>query len=67
VILVVADTSLFVSALELGGVPLAFLDHARAGAFCRGISGPLLAEIRAVLGVKFAWSDEKDQCGVVAT
>jgi hypothetical protein len=59
VIVVVADTKIFVSALQFGGVPLAFLDYARAGAFRLGISGPLLAELREVLGVKFAWSEEE--------
>jgi uncharacterized protein len=39
-----------------GGIPLSFLDHARAGAFRLAVSAPLLAEIRRVLEVKFAWS-----------
>jgi putative PIN family toxin of toxin-antitoxin system len=58
VIIVTADTNVFVSGLEFGGVPLDFLDHARAGAFRLAVSGPLLAELREVLRLKFAWSEE---------
>jgi putative PIN family toxin of toxin-antitoxin system len=58
VIIVTADTNVYVSGLEFGGVPLAFLDHARAGAFRLAVSEPLLAELREVLRLKFAWSEE---------
>ncbi len=57
-IIVTADTNVYVSGLEFGGVPLAFLDHARAGAFRLAVSEPLLAELREVLRLKFAWSEE---------
>ena len=40
-IIVTADTNIYVSALHFGGPPLAFLDHARAGAFRLAISQPL--------------------------
>ena len=40
-IIVTADTNIYVSALHFGGLPLAFLDHARAGAFRLAISQPL--------------------------
>ena len=58
-IVVTADTNIYVSGLAFGGIPLTFLDHARAGAFRLAVSEPLLAEIRGVLRVKFAWSDEE--------
>lgn len=57
-IIVTADTNVYVSGLEFGGVPLAFLDHARAGAFRLAVSAPLLAELREVLCLKFAWSED---------
>jgi putative PIN family toxin of toxin-antitoxin system len=59
VIVVTADTNVYVSGLEFGGIPLAFLEHARAGAFRLAVSGPLLAEVREVLCIKFAWSAEE--------
>jgi putative PIN family toxin of toxin-antitoxin system len=58
VIIVTADTNVYVSGLQFGGVPLALLAHARAGAFRLAVSEPLLAEIREVLCLKFAWSEE---------
>jgi hypothetical protein len=51
VIVVTADTNVYVSGLAFGGTPLAFLDHARAGAFRLAVSEPLLAEVRGVLPV----------------
>jgi uncharacterized protein len=59
IVIDIADKNIFVSTPELGGLPLAFLDHARAGAFRLGASGPLPAEIREVLCIKFAWSDQE--------
>jgi putative PIN family toxin of toxin-antitoxin system len=59
VIVVTADTNVYVSGLAFGGIPLAFLDHARAGAFRLAVSEPLLAEVRGVLRTKFAWSEEQ--------
>jgi uncharacterized protein len=57
VITVTADTNVYVSGLEFGGVPLNFFDHARSGAFRLAVSETLLAEIREVLLIKFAWSE----------
>ena len=56
---VTADTNLYVSGLVFGGIPLTFLDHARAGAFTLAVSEPLLSEIREVLQIKFAWADHE--------
>ncbi|MFL5256966.1 MAG: putative toxin-antitoxin system toxin component, PIN family [Rhodopila sp.] len=50
-------SNIYVSGLQFGGLPLAFLNHARAGAFRLTVSEPLLAEIHDVLRLKFAWSD----------
>ena len=58
-IVVTADTNVYISGLAFGGIPLAFLDHARAGAFRLAVSEPLLTEIRGVLRIKFAWSEEE--------
>lgn len=56
---------MYVSGLVFGGVPLVFLDHARAGAFTLAVSEPLLAEIRGVLRLKFAWSDEANSAALL--
>lgn len=58
-IIVTADTNVYVSGLQFGGIPLTFLEHARAGAFRLAVSAPLLAELREVLHIKFAWSVEE--------
>jgi putative PIN family toxin of toxin-antitoxin system len=58
VILATADSNIYVSALQFGGVPLQFLNAARAGAFKLAISDTLMSEIRGVLREKFHWSDE---------
>ncbi len=55
---VTADANIYISALEFGGVPLRFIDAARANIFRIAISDPLLAEVHRVLRVKFRWSDE---------
>jgi putative PIN family toxin of toxin-antitoxin system len=73
VITVTADTNIYVSGLQFGGIPLKFLDHARSGALLLAVSGPLLAEIREVLRIKFTWSDDEvtaaffqlEQCSVL--
>lgn len=57
-ILATADSNIYVSALQFGGVPLQFLNAARAGAFKLAISDTLMSEIRGVLREKFHWSDE---------
>jgi uncharacterized protein len=58
VILATADSNIYISALQFGGVPLQFLNAARAGAFKLAISDTLMSEIRGVLREKFHWSDE---------
>lgn len=57
-ILATADSNIYISALQFGGVPLQFLNAARAGAFKLAISDALMSEIRGVLQEKFHWSDE---------
>ncbi len=57
-ILATADSNIYISALQFGGVPLQFLNAARAGAFKLAISDTLMSEIRGVLREKFRWSDE---------
>ena len=54
-IVVTADTNIYMSGFAFGGVPLAVLDLARAGAFRLAVSEALLAEISGVLYAKFAW------------
>ena len=57
-ILATADSNIYISALQFGGVPRQFLNAARAGAFRLAISEVLISEIRGVLHEKFHWSDE---------
>ena len=56
-ILATADSNIYVSALQFGGVPLQFLNAARDGAFRLAISQPIIDEISGVLRNKFRWSD----------
>ena len=56
-ILATADSNIYVSALQFGGVPLQFLNAAREGAFRLAISQPIIDEISGVLRNKFRWSD----------
>lgn len=57
-IIVTADSNIYVSAVQFGGVPLQFLTAARAGAFRVAITEAIIAEIRGVLANKFGWSNE---------
>ncbi len=57
-IVATADTNIYVSALNFGGVPLEFLNAARIAGFRLAISEALLAEIRNVLQKKFSWSEQ---------
>jgi uncharacterized protein len=57
VIVATADSNIYVSALNFGGIPLEFLNAARAGGFRLAISEALLAKIRNVLARKFGWSE----------
>lgn len=52
---VTADSNIYISALQFGGVPLQFLERARAGDFQLAISPAILMEVRRVLQEKFAW------------
>ncbi len=56
---VTADTNIYISALQFGGVPLQLLNQARGGAFRLAVSPPLILEIRRVMGEKFAWPDPR--------
>jgi uncharacterized protein len=58
VIIATADSNIYISALNFGGVPLEFLNAARAGGFRLAISGALITEIRNVLSRKFGWPEE---------
>jgi uncharacterized protein len=58
VISATADSNIYVSALNFGGVPLEPPNAARAGGFRLTISDALIAEIRSVLRKKFYWSEE---------
>ncbi len=52
---VVADTNIYISALNFGGVPDQFLALARRGRVDLFISKPILDEIEGVLRRKFKW------------
>jgi putative PIN family toxin of toxin-antitoxin system len=53
---VTADTNIYISALNFGGLPRRFLDQAAAGDFRLDISDAILNETLRVLGDKFHWS-----------
>ncbi len=53
--ILVFDSSVWVSALKFGGIPLQALDLAR-GRFRIALCEPILAEIHAALARKFQWS-----------
>lgn len=55
-IVATADSNIYVSALQFGGVPLEFVTAARSAAFRLAISEPIIAEVRGVLQNKFRWS-----------
>jgi uncharacterized protein len=54
---VTADTNVYISALQFGGLTLQFIELARAGAFRLAVSAPIRVEVRRVLREKFAWPD----------
>ena len=56
---VTADSNIYVSALEFGGVPLQFLHAARVGGFQLAISDVLLEELAGVLREKFCWEEAR--------
>jgi uncharacterized protein len=53
---VTADSNLYVSAFNFGGVPQRLLDLSETGAIQLVISEELIAEILDVLGRKFDWT-----------
>jgi putative PIN family toxin of toxin-antitoxin system len=53
---ITADTNVYVSALNFGGIPEEILTLARAGVLELAISDPILAEIGRVLTRKFHWT-----------
>ena len=53
-----ADSNIYVSGLQFGGLPRRFLDLAAAGDFRLDISDAILSETLGVLRDKFAWSPE---------
>ena len=56
---VTADSNIYVSALHFGGVPLLFLNRARAGVLELAVSPAVLAEVRRVLSDKFRWENAR--------
>ena len=58
---VTADTNIYISALQFGGVPGQFLLAARRRRFELAISSPILNETQRVLHEKFSWTDEMRQ------
>ncbi|MGH9637293.1 MAG: putative toxin-antitoxin system toxin component, PIN family [Candidatus Angelobacter sp.] len=56
-IVATADSNIYVSALQFGGIPLQCLNAARAGAFQLVISEAIIAEVHGVLQEKFRWSE----------
>ena len=55
---VTADTNIYVSAYQFGGLPRRFVDLAAAGVFRLDISDAILNETLAVLRDKFQWNAE---------
>jgi len=52
------DTSVFVSALNFGGVPNEVLNHCEAEVFALCLSQSIVEKINRVLRDAFEWSDE---------
>ncbi len=57
-IVVTADTNIYISALNFSGAPRRFLIEAIAGSVRLAVSAPILDEIEGVLRDKFSWSPE---------
>ncbi|MBM3747235.1 MAG: putative toxin-antitoxin system toxin component, PIN family [Acidobacteria bacterium] len=53
----VADTNVYISAFNFGGMPLRILRLAQDGAFILCLSPPILEETREVLRLRFGWSE----------
>jgi uncharacterized protein len=61
VIGVTADSNIYISAINFGGVPRDFINAARRRRFQLAISSALLTEVQRILTVKFSWSAEELQ------
>jgi uncharacterized protein len=59
VLRVVADTNIYISALNFGGAPDRVLALARSGGIEMFVSQPILHEIERVLKVKFRWPPDR--------
>jgi uncharacterized protein len=55
---VTADTNIYVSGLQVGGLPRRFLDLAAAGEFRLDVSEPILDKTLRVLRDKLQWSPD---------
>lgn len=62
----VADTNVYISALNFGGTPEEVLVLAKAGAIQLFISPPILKEIEGVLLRKFCWSAKATRNAIAA-
>ena len=56
---VVADTNIYISAFNFGGLPSKILELAPEGHILLFISAPILQELEGVLTRKFAWPKER--------
>ncbi len=62
----VADTNVYISALNFGGTPEEVLALARAGAIQLFVSPPILKEVERVLLRKFQWSAKATRGAIAA-
>jgi uncharacterized protein len=65
VLRVVADTNIYISALNFGGVPDQVLALARRGVIAMFVSKPILKEIEGVLNGKFQWPPNRTRDALV--
>jgi putative PIN family toxin of toxin-antitoxin system len=63
---VVADTNVYISALNFGGVPDQVLALARRGLIAMFVSKPILEEIEGVLKGKFQWPPSRTRDALAA-
>ncbi len=56
---VTADANIYISGLQFGGVPLAFLNRARHSAFHLAVSRSIFDEVRRILRDKFLWDGDE--------
>lgn len=62
----IADTNVYISALNFGGAPEEILTLAKAGAIQLFISPPILKEVEGVLLRKFHWSARATRDAIAA-